>query len=357
MPRVRRVDAGHVQSALLLEVEDIMRAQSGIGTGRRLLSAIAIAVFVAACGGGGDDGGGGSVDITDDPAPPMPTSINYEMRTKDAAPLAFSIDVISVSYPLLQFGGTWNRTADAWTMTGYSGVNSGAQLFGNFAIQSVDPLQFSADDTPTAGKLEFTTPAGNSFFPGERVQVTVGVNAVVTYNQQTNTYDWDTFFMLWPDTTQHPSQRLASFGTTVSGLAADRGKMVLDLMAAINANDLKISGVDGYVTACSTPPGAAAGTRRIALANPDGVFNPGDAVVVTYTNCWVDDPTDSIDLLWNGKITMSGYIENRSPFSTGFDEIRFDGLAENETETVGSTVNIVQPPIVTNGTLTLFIKP
>lgn len=334
-----------------------MKTSTQFTTARRLLSALAIAMLVVACGGG-DDGGGGGIDITDDPAPPMPTSINYGFGTKDAAPLAFSADGISLSYPLLQFRGTWNRTANTWTMTGSTGVHSGAQLFGNFGVQAVEPLQFSADGTPVAGKLEFITPAGNSFFLSQPVQVTLSsTSALVAYGTTTASFGWDDFLLLWPDTAQPDAYRLASFGTTTSALAADRGKMVLDLMAVINANDLKISAAGGYVTACSTPPGAVAGSRTIALANPDGELNPGDGIVVTYANCWVDDPSDSIDLLWNGKITMSGYIETRSPFSTGFDEIRFDGLAENETETVGGAVNIVQPAILTNGTLTLFVTP
>lgn len=326
-------------------------------TGWRLLSAVAIATLVAACGGGGgdDDGDGGTI-VTDDPAPPMPTTINFNIATKDAAPLAFSVDTVAISYPLLKFNGTWNRTADAWTMRGSTGVDSGAALFGAFSTQVLEPLQFTGDE-PSAGKLEFATPAANSFFPGEQVQVTVGTNVLVTYNLVTKSYDWDTFLLLWPDVAQSNSDRLASFGVTASGLAADRGKLVLDLMATINGNDLKISAAGGYETPCASRPGAATGTRRIALTNPDGELNPGDGIVITYTNCWIDDQTDTVDRLLNGSITLSGYIENQSPFSTGFDEIRFNALAENETETIGGAVNVVQPAIVTNGTMTLFVTP
>jgi hypothetical protein len=133
--------------------------------------------------------------------------------------------------------------------------------------------------------------------------------------------------------------------------------MVLDLMATINANDLRISAAGGYVTACSPRPGAATGTRTIALANQDGQLNPGDSIVVTYRDCWIDDATDDIDLLWNGTITMSGYIENKSPFSTGFEEIRFNGLAEYETITSAGTVTVEPLALVTNGTMTLFVTP
>jgi hypothetical protein len=351
---------GAAQAALALDAEDIMRTTTRFRTAGRLLSAIAIAVLVAACGGGDDDGGGGGTIITDDQAPPMPTTVSFNVGTKDAARLAISADSIGFSYPQLAFAGTWNRTANTWTLRGSTEVDSGPQLFGSFSARAVEPLQFFADDTPAAGTMEFVAPLGNSFIPaGATMQVKVGANVVVTnmVNLIDHTYDWDTFLSMWIDATQHPTERLASFGTTTAGLVADRGKMVLDLMATINANDLRISATGGYVTACSPRPGAATGTRTIALANQDGQLNPGDTIIVTYRDCWIDDPTDDIDLLWNGTITMSGYVENKSPFSTGFEEIRFNGLAEYETITSAGTVTVEPLALVTNGTMTLFVTP
>jgi len=330
-------------------------------TGRQVLSAIAVAVMAAACGGGG----GGSVDgtvnpvITDDPAPPMPANVNFTFGTKASAPLALSTPGVVLSYPRIAFAGTWNRMADTWTMRGQADVESGAQLFGNFSARAIDPAQFSADDTPTAGKLEYVAPPGNTFIPaGAIMQVTVGAQALVVNmtNLIDHTYAWDVFLDMWTDTNQHPTERLASFGVNASGLVADRGKMVLDLMAAINVSDQQIQTAAGYATQCSPRPGAGTGSRLITLASQDGHLNPGDTVLVTYTNCWVDDPSDSIDVLLNGTVTMAGYIESKSPFATGFDEIRFN-LSENETETVGGTVMVMQPAVSTNGTMTLFVSP
>lgn len=326
-------------------------------SGARFLSAIAIAMLVAACGGGDDNGGGGGgTIIADDPAPPMPSTVNFGIGTKDAARLSVSVDTVAIAYPALQFQGTWNRTANTWTLRGSTNVESGAQLFGAFRVQAIEPLEFTGTDSPSRGKLEFTT----LVFPAQSVQAAFSLSdppVLTVYGLERKTWQWDAFLLVWTDTLQPSHWRLASFGTTASGLVVDRGQLVLDLMATINANDLKIAGGGGYETACSPRPGASTGTRRIALANPDGQLSPGDTVVVTYTNCWIDDPTDDIDLMLNGTITMSGYIENKAPFSTGFDEVRFNALAENETETVAGAVTVMEPAIVTSGTMTLFVTP
>lgn len=110
------------------------------------------------------------------------------------------------------------------------------------------------------------------------------------------------------------------------------------------------------MTSCSLQPGTTTpGTRKIALANPHGELNPGDDLIVTYTNCWLDDPADTYDVLLDGTITMNGYIENSTPFSTGFDEFRFDSLVERET--ANGIVDPTSPPVTTTGTLTLFVTP
>lgn len=339
----------------------------------RLVLMLAISAALGACGSGGDDvdDDGGDVDITDEPAPPLPALVKFGIGTKDGAPLTFTANLdttaVVIAYPLLGFGGTWDRNAGAYSLTGGTSVSTtpSPPLFGGFSNQIVDPLAWVGYNPPSAGKLEQITPAGNPFFLPDPVQATFGsVGVRLTYPSETPLdVDWDTYVNLWLDDTQIDAWRLASFGGATMSLAIERVRMILDLMAFINANDMAISaaGSTGLVTACSPRPGAATGTRRIALANPDGEFNPGDDLVVTYENCWIDDPTDDIDQLLDGSITLSGYIENVTDagdfVSTGFDEFRFDSLKVRETETVGSVVNVDPASVVTTGTLTLFVQP
>jgi len=338
----------------------------------RLASTLAIFAALAACGGGGGDDSG-DVDITDDPAPSLPTALKFGIGTKDSAPLTFasSIDTttVTIAYPLLGFSGTWDRAASAYTLVGATGVNSSPvpPLLGTFSNQIVETLTWTGDGSPTAGKLEQITPASNAaFFVPEPVQTTIAGNLLtLSYPGETSPppLDWDSYLGLWVDDTQIDPWRLASFGGATLSLAIERIRMVLDLMAFINANDIAISaaGANGLVTNCSPRPGAATGTRRIALANADGELNPGDGLVVTYSNCWLDDATDDVDQLLDGAITLNGYIENATDagafVSTGFDEFRFDSLEVRETETVGSVVNVDPTAVVTSGTLTLFVQP
>lgn len=335
-----------------------MRIASIFRNAPRLVTALTISVFVVACGGDDSD----DVQVTDDPAPPMPATVNFSIGTKEAAGLTLTADELGVAYPSLRFNGAWNRTAQAWTLSGRIGVDSGASLFGSFAAQIIEPLNWTGDASPTAGRIEFTTPAGNSFFPGQTVQAAIDASALpvlLTFGTDSARYDWDSFEEIWPDDTQADPWRLASFGGAATEIALERASAVLELMAFVNANDVRIAsaGAAGLETACSPRPGAATGTRRIALAAPDGELNPGDSLTVTYSNCWIDDPTDSIDVLLNGSLTLSGYIENSNPFSTGFDEIRFNSLSEQETFTSGQAVTVDPVSVVTTGTMTLFVTP
>jgi len=313
------------------------------------------------CGGGGG-GDGDDVEITDDPAPPMPVSVSFGIGTKTAAPLTLTAGPVTISYPLLSFSGTWDRNAKAYTLTGGTGIDSGPSLFGTFASQLVQPLAWVDSKVPTLGRIENTTPAGNTLFLPEPVQSTITAAGLrLTYPGAIPLdVDWETYIGLWAGAPAPPDHwRLASFGGATIALAIDRMTMILDLMAFINGNDRAIAaaGATGLVTACSPRPGAAAGTRRIALTQADGVLNPGDGLTVTYNDCWIDDPTDDLDILRNGTITLSLYIENATPFSTGFDQFRFDALTEQETDTVGGVVNVDPTTIVTTGTLTLFVRP
>jgi hypothetical protein len=326
-------------------------------------AAMVIVAGLSGCGGGGGDSpDGGDVEITDDPAPPMPVAVNFGIGTKAGAPLTLTSGPISISYPLLSFNGTWDRNAKAYTLSGGTGTSSGPSLFGTFASQLVEPLAWVGSTLPTRGKIESITPAGNSFFLPDPVQSTVtSTGLTLTYPGVTPlAVDWDRYIGLWAEVPEQPDHwRLASFGGATVALAIERMTVVLELMAFINGNDQAIaaSGAAGLVTACSPRPGASTGTRRIALTNPDGEFNPGDGLTVTYNNCWIDDPADDVDILRNGTITLSLYIENATPFSTGFDEFRFDALTDQETETAGGVVTVDPTAIVTTGTLTLFVTP
>jgi len=342
-----------------------MRNPKVLRAPHRLAASIVLSTFLAACGGGGGGGDSGGGAITDDPAPPMPTIVSFGIGTKDVAPLTFTVANVadvSIAYTLLGFNGTWNRTAQAYSLSGRTNVLSGPNLFGDFVVQTIEPLTWAGDNPPGAGKMEVLTVATSKYPLLLPVVTTIDGMAppvLLGYGADTVRYDWDTYLSLWPDDTEPTQWRVASFGATALSLAIDRVRAVLDLMAFINGNDRAIAaaGAAGLETACSPRPGATTGSRRIALANPDGELNPGDGLVVTYTNCWIDDPTDDIDLLLDGTITMSGYIENASPFSTGFDEIHFVSLTIWETETAGGLVNIDPDPIVVTGKLGLFVTP
>jgi len=335
---------------------------------RQSLAAAAVFCVTAlsACGGGGDDGDGGG---TDEPAPPMPTVIKYGIGTKQGDELKFSSAIesinVAISYPSLDVGGTWNRGTQAYTLSGSTNVGNipAPPLFGPFRTTVVEPLAWIGSNSPSAGKIENVTLDGSVLSLADPVQSTVTPTGFrLTYPGQTaRDVDAATYLNLWVVVQEPDWWRLASFGGATLSLALEPIRQILDLMAFINGNDLKIAaaGAAGLVTSCSLQPGKSTpGTRKIALENPDGALNPGDTLVVTYTDCWIDNPTDDVDALVNGTVRLVNYIENASAgtfVSTGFREIRFESLTQRET--LNGIVDTTVPPITITGTLSLFVTP
>ena len=81
--------------------------------------------------------------------------------------------------------------------------------------------------------------------------------------------------------------------------------------------------------------------------NRDGALGPGDGFTVTFSNCLVDLPGD-IDQRLDGRLVISGYIENSSPFSVGG---RVDLVDLKQTETDAEAM-----ALSTTGSLQLFVS-
>lgn len=341
------------------------------GAMARRSATLVVAALLGACGGGGGDD---VVVDTDDPAPSLPTIVKFGIGTKATAPLTVTATGVGVvAYPSLGFNGEWNRAASAFTLGGGTGVSSGATLYGDMTERIAEPLRWVAapepwigDNIPTEGKLETETPLSNTNFPGYLVQTAISSTGL-TLSYQSSTLalpDWGAFEDLWEDPATPAEWQLASFGGSTLSLAIDRSRLVLDLMAYVNARDREIAaaGAAGIEAPCDLPPGSTTrGSRKIALANPDGQLNPGDSLVMTYTDCWLDDPGDNVDIWLEGTVVLSGYIENADDsgalVSTGFDEFRFESLKSRDTETVGGALIPDDLELVTTGTMTLFVTP
>lgn len=86
---------------------------------------------------------------------------------------------------------------------------------------------------------------------------------------------------------------------------------------------------------CNTYPGnGSSGTIDYTWIdeNLNQNIEPGDSFRVTYNNCWLDDPQDSIDEYFNGKIELMYYYDVRQPFIyMGVESANLVNLTRTET--------------------------
>ncbi|MEJ2452495.1 MAG: hypothetical protein P8047_17875 [Gammaproteobacteria bacterium] len=76
-----------------------------------------------------------------------------------------------------------------------------------------------------------------------------------------------------------------------------------------------------------------------------GAMGSGDDFKIDVNNCWVDDPGNNIDLLYDsGQMQFKIYGESTTPFTLGFDQVLFNNLQITET---GPGVDQLQPSTTT----------
>jgi len=307
-------------------------------------SAIVLAVLQACGGGGGGDGGDGNGAPGDDSAPTMPTTLAFSGGLIDGVPMAVSAAGQSLSVTSFGFKGTWDRTANRYTLPAnetFLSVNSealGARVTAAASWVGFAPPVESG--TLSAQSPLFTGIAAMTALSDTQVQLSwTGTTPTTTVN-----YSWDTFLNeLLPTDWEIGIQ--AAFGAAAHGV--EKVQFALDQFVFINTYDAQLAtaGAAGVTQACA----GGAGTRKVVWSdtNGDGALGPGDGFSVTFASCRIDMPGD-IDQVLDGQIVISGYIENSSPFSVG-GRVDFVGLRQAETDVQGISLS-------TTGSMQLFIS-
>jgi hypothetical protein len=309
---------------------------------------------LAACGGGGGSDGGDDDTTGDDPAPMLPANLSFSGGLSDGVPMTLSVDGMNLSVTGFGFRGTWDRTANRYVLPanetflnvdlGLSGVLATGVTATASWVGVAPPAQ---SGTISAQSLvdNFETP----LFTGI-ASMTVLSESVVrlswtgTVPPTMLDYSWDTF--LDADLPQDWQGGIQA-GVAVLAMHIDKVQMALDLFVFVNAQDTQLAaaGVAGVTTACA----GGTGTRQVVWndANRDGALGPADGFTVTYANCLVDLPGD-IDQRLDGRVVISGYIENSAPFSVG-GRADFVTLQQTETDVEALTLS-------TTGSIQVFVS-
>jgi hypothetical protein len=220
---------------------------------------------------------------------------------------------------------------------------AGGPLFGNLSVTVSRTFRWNDADDPTEGELLITS--RDATFPGTiraRVSVQAGAQGVLSEYDENNdgTYEpgvfhpWGTFYDLWKEAATPLYQRISSFVFYMrQGVFS-----LIDLsMESINVIEdhrtaLEAAGSDNAIREeCDTLAGAPdqPGFYDIVWTdvNGNGVIdvdlsgaNLNDTFTITLNQCWIDDPSDPVDLLLDGVVRLA-YYEPHVQWGSVFDEL------------------------------------
>ena len=156
---------------------------------------------------------------------------------------------------------------------------------------------------------------------------------------------WLQFEALDHDDTAEPCLRVARYSYNAMEFTFEQFSLAYLLLATVVENEDLLQSSGSIVGSGDVFPGTGrAGTLRIDWQDTaiNGDLGPGDSFVGTFAEFWIDDPTDDIDRIYNGVLTLSGYTENQGAINNVGGAFVFSNFSEQETEG-----NVISPDSTT----------
>ena len=323
-------------------------------------------LILAGCGGGGgggfvSDGGNGEATI-------LPTYGYQISATPAGSPLTVSVPGEGgIRTVTMDFGNTLNGEVnlsvdinnDA-TVTDYSlqslstlAVDSdvGIPFLAAFDIEVTEDMQFLVGDPPTTGIIEVVTATETvtlqALLAGVELRFGGGVPIFFTWDELENLID-DELALAW--------QRRVALAAEILDFVFVQ---TIGVTEALNFVDDQLATVNPLVASCDAftgtpPPGVLAqGESTFTWMGSGSTPLGGDNFQWAFTDCWIDDASDTEDQLINGSIDLNNYVEvidaQFNLIGTGFDEVIFNGLTIAQTEENTPGIFTIDP----NNTITV----
>jgi hypothetical protein len=312
-----------------------------------------LSIICIGCGGGSDDSSGGG--STPAPAPDVPNTVTYQMGTT-SNPLVATLQPGGLTFTLtsINLGGTLNRdtgdltvaenrsmvftlspspfieeetlTVGILTPSGSGGIVSpGNQQYPSSGVLQINVTSGVTDD--------FDRVVGEILLTGVRIQPFKGVNSIAEPTE----LSWAEFEALETDAGAAQYLRVARYAYNALEFVFEQFSLSYLLLSTIvDYEDLLQSNGSIIGNSKIFPGTGSAGTLRIDWldASGNGDLGPADNFFGTFTQFWIDDPTDDIDRMYNGELGLLGYIETQN--SAGGNLV-FDNFTLRETE--GNTIS------------------
>ena len=361
---------------------------------KQIFAVTAVVVLILSVNAGCSSGGDG--DAVDIPAT-IPDVLNYEISQGTGVSLVVSQNpVATISSMALK--GSFNRITEDFTLLNSSvpmmSVSASDFLssllsgeYNDYSLAVNTTLQWTGNGKPTSGEFDLRVGPVNRIRVSVNPDVTPGVAGVdITYSPtgdadpplESTSVTWAEFDALFGSLALD-YQQVAAFGYTVLRFIYEQGGLVIQGLELISENDTLLEETGTVEQSCDsfyplTPTPAVSYDPGFVKVNWYDVNNdiglgPGDTVYLGFTQCWVDDETDTIDTLYDGTINLVNYTEVQSggvvtrigfePSVSGDGGVDFDYFKITETETISTDVIIKTGETITlsGGFSMVFTSP
>ena len=204
-------------------------------------------------------------------------------------------------------------------------VSSGGQLplDGTVAVIFTEDIAGNIGAPPTSGAFDVV-------IPNETVSVTMVAGGVqVSLNGAAAVaYSWEEFGSLLDDDAQDTWVRRASLATGAFEFIYEFAFNVADILDELELAALSNPTVQSCDMFTGTPPAGILAQGEITITwIGSGELSDGDDFEWLFNQCWVDEPSDTIDELFDGTVVLENYTETIDFNTNTLFEIGFGGLS------------------------------
>jgi hypothetical protein len=202
-------------------------------------------------------------------------------------------------------------------------TSDGLSLLGTFDVTVVTDLESSLHGPPAAGVVEATsgTEVVRAEIVPDGVELSLNGGTPVAFT-------WDQINALWLDDTAPDWQRRGALALSALDLVFSRALMTNDALNLIDdtlpANNPRQESCDAFTS--GPPAGISAQGIRTLTWLGSGSLQPGDDFRWSFIDCWINNPDNNVDDVFNGDINLRGYVNVDSGGNltrTGFEPFGF----------------------------------
>ena len=292
-------------------------------------------ISVLGSGGGGDDeSGGGDTSIDLLPTYDFNIGRGYDSTGTESNGITISISSIAANVRIDPHPVTGTFSCDPATeLCGLHTINtdtlidlfdaSAVPLVGNLSITIPEQVIIGVSGQPVIGNIRITQVPGGDFIEIEMASCPSGAGVNISYNDvpvsPISCFNWNEFEQLFDS--EDPVLMAAVFGFEVIDFLFEQVHFVIEVFGFIDdfAVDLEQNSMisemcDAFSDESLVAPEGiiTPGMRSLSWSdvNSDGNVGPGDSFLGSLTDCWINDPTETVDQLLNGLADFTGYVEN-----------------------------------------------